>query len=156
MNPLPVIAVSQMAHTLQSALPPVFLIAGIAGLLNVMTGRLGRAVDRARRLASEFTPADHPDHARQVWELRILDRRIMLANVAIQMCAASAALICAVVAGMFVATLAKLGFARTMAVAFIVAMLLLILGLALFIIEVRTAAAALRVEDEYLERRGRR
>jgi hypothetical protein len=156
MNPLPVIAVTDIAHTIQLALAPVFLLAGIAGFLNVLAGRLARAVDRARMLAREFTAIDHPEHARQVRELRTLDRRIVLANWAIFLFGASAALICAVVGGLFIAALAKLGFARTMAVAFILAMTMLIVGLVLFMVEVRLASRSIRVADHYLERRDRR
>ncbi len=63
-------------------------------------------------------------------------------------------LICAVVAGLFIADLASLGFARTMAVGFVIAMLLLISGLGLFLIEVpRRAHARSGVREELLEQR---
>lgn len=150
---LPIPAVSDLAHTIQLSVAPVFLLAGISGFLNVAAGRLARVMDRARVLEREFTAIDHPDHHRQVWELRLLDRRIRLANWAIFLCTASAVMICAVVAGLFVTSLAGLGFGRTMAVMFIAAMLLLIFGLALFLIEVRYASYTIRVRDELLERR---
>lgn len=38
------------ARAIQLALTPVFLLTGIAGLLNVMTGRLSRIIDRGRFL----------------------------------------------------------------------------------------------------------
>ena len=149
-------AVADIAHTIQLAVAPVFLLAGIGSILNVLAGRLARIIDRSRQLALEFTPNDHPDHAAQVRELRLLDRRIMLANMAIFLCTASAALICAVVAGLFIADLASLGFARTMAVGFVLAMLLLISGLALFLVEVRVALLTIRVREELLEQRTER
>lgn len=155
MQPDPV-AIADIAHTIQLAVAPVFLLAGIGSILNVLAGRLARVVDRARQLAREFTPQDHPDHAAQVHELRLLDRRIMLANMAIFLCTASAALICAVVAGLFIADLASLGFARVMATGFVIAMLLLIVGLALFLVEVRLALVTIRVREELLEQRAQR
>ena len=145
-------SLSSLSKTIQLSLAPVFLLAGIAALLNMMVGRLARVVDRARRIEADFTPADHPAHARQVAELRLIDRRITLVNNAIFLCVASAIAICVLVAGLFVARLVGLGFARTMAVIFIIAMLLLTLGLILFLIEVRVAVAAIRVRDELLER----
>lgn len=148
-------AVADLAHTIQLAVTPVFLLAGAAGVLNVLAGRLGRVVDRARALEREFTPLSDPVHGRQVWELRLLDRRIWLANWAIFLVTASTVLVCAVVAALFVAQLAGLGFARVMAVLFVVAMLLLIAGLALFLVEVRIASRTIRVRDELLERQGR-
>lgn len=142
-----------LAHTIQLALAPVFLLTGIAGLLNMMVGRLARIVDRARKIEENFTPSDHPSHGRQVAELRLIDRRITLVNNAVFLCTASAMVVCVLVAVLFIARLAGLGFARTMAVIFVIAMLLLIAGLALFLVEIRIAVAAIRVRDELLERR---
>ena len=39
-----------VAKSIQLALAPVFLLTGIAGLLNVMAGRLARIIDRGRVL----------------------------------------------------------------------------------------------------------
>lgn len=148
--------VADIAHTIQLAVAPVFLLAGIGSILNVLAGRLARVVDRSRHLERQFTAPDHPDHDYQVWELRVLDRRMQLANLAIFLCTASAVLVCAVVAGLFVAQLARLGFGRTMAISFILAMLLLIAGLTLFLAEVRLALRSVRVRDELLERQLRK
>ncbi len=147
--------VSTLAHAIQLSLAPVFLLTGIGAILNMLTGRLARIVDRARRLDENFTPIDHPAHARQVAELRLLDRRIAIVNDAIFLCTLSAAAVCTVVAGLFLATLLDLGFARTMAAIFVGAMLVLILALVLFLYEVRIAIAAIRVRDELLERQRR-
>ena len=40
--------VSTIAQTIQLSLGPVFMLAGIGALLNVLAGRLARIVDRAR------------------------------------------------------------------------------------------------------------
>ena len=146
------IAVSTIAHTIQLVMAPVFMVAGIAGLLNLLATRLNRVVDRARVLGKEFTAPDHPDHARQVWELRILDRRIRIVNRAILLCTASAIAICLVVAALFIAALADLNVGRWIAVAFILAMLLLISGLGAFLLEIRLALYTIRVPVELLER----
>jgi hypothetical protein len=39
---------NEMAKAIQLALGPVFLLTGIAGMLNVMSGRLSRIIDRGR------------------------------------------------------------------------------------------------------------
>ena len=144
-------AVADIAHTIQLSVAPVFLLAGVAGFLNMLTGRLARVVDRARRVAADFTPVDHPDHAGQVWELRLLDRRISHINQAILLCTASAIAICLVVAGLFIAALGHFNVGRMMAFAFIIAMGLLVAGLCYFLVEVRIAIASLRVPIELLE-----
>jgi hypothetical protein len=149
------IAVSTIAHTIQLVVAPVFMVAAIAGLLNLLALRLNRIVDRSRWLAERYTEADHPDHVRQVWELRILDRRIRVVNRAILLCTTSAIAICLVVASLFIAALANLSFGRAIAVAFILAMGLLIFGLALFLVEIRLALYTIRVPIELLEREER-
>jgi hypothetical protein len=43
--------IEEIARVIQLSIAPVFLITGIAGLLGVLSGRLGRTIDRARVLA---------------------------------------------------------------------------------------------------------
>ena len=150
-----VIAVSTIAHTIQLVMAPVFMVAGISGLLNLLAMRLNRVVDRSRALASDFTAPDHPDHDRQVWELRILDRRIRIVNWAILLCTTSAIAICLVVAALFIAALSDLNVGRWIALAFILAMLLLISGLACFLLEIRLALLTIRVPVERREKQER-
>lgn len=42
-----------MVETIRVAVAPVFLLAGLAALLGVMTGRLARVIDRARVLGGK-------------------------------------------------------------------------------------------------------
>ena len=140
-----------LAHTIQLSLAPAFLLNGIGIILNMLTGRLTRIVDRARVIEREFTPRDHPDHRYQVDELRLLDRRMKIVNNAIFLATASAVVLCTVVAAMFLARLAGFGFARTLAMMFALSLILLIASLVLFLIEVRVAVRAIKVRDELLE-----
>ena len=141
-----------LAHTIQLALAPVFLLTGIGSILNMLTGRLTRIVDHARRIEAVFTPKDDPRHADQVGELRLLDRRMRIVNNAIFLCTASAVALCTVVAAMFLADLVGFGFARTLALVFAASLLMLIASLILFLVEVRLAVGAIFVRDELLER----
>ncbi|MFD1952535.1 DUF2721 domain-containing protein [Sphingomonas arantia] len=144
-------AAAELAHTIQMATAPVFLLTGIGAFLNVMVGRLARVVDRARALETRFTPVGHADHDRQVWELRLLDRRMRVVSRAISLCTASAALICGVVAGLFLARLVGLGFSNTMAIIFAAAMLMLIGGLTMFLFEVHLSMKSIKIRHELLE-----
>jgi hypothetical protein len=141
-----------LTKLIQLSLGPVFLLSAMGTILNMLTGRLSRIVDRARHIEEKFTPRDHPDHALQVRELRILDRRMSIVNNAIFLVTASAVMLCTVVAAMFLARLAGFGFARTLALCFALSLLMLIAGLVMFLIEVRVAVAAIRVRDELLEK----
>jgi hypothetical protein len=89
------------ARAIQLALAPVFLLTGIAGLLNVMTARLGRIIDRGRHLteASQENLALPPQERAN--KLRSLARRRHLAGVAITACTLAALLTCLVIVLLF-------------------------------------------------------
>lgn len=146
---------STVAETIQVAIAPVFLLAGIGALLNVITGRLARVVDRSRQLQALHPQSTGPEHDRHVWELRRIDRRVRFINNAIALATASAVAVCCVVALLFVAELADLRIGRAIAIIFILAMLLLISSLVCFLIEVRLSVKVTRVRAELLERERR-
>jgi hypothetical protein len=147
-------SLSGLAHTIQLALAPAFLLSAMGIILNMLTGRLARVVDRARMIEAAFTPRGHPDHDHQVSELRLLDRRMKIVNNSILLATASAVVLCMVVAAMFVAELLGFSLARTLASLFALSLLLLIASLLLFLIEVRVAVRAIQIRDELLERGG--
>lgn len=133
-----------ISHLIQSALAPVFLLSGVGVTLSVMTGRLARAVDRARVLEELLTR--HPADTRQIHEdLRVLARRTRYLNAAITMCGCSAVLIALVVITLFANAFFGSGFAATIALLFIGAMLFITGAYIAFLIEVRLATASLRI-----------
>jgi hypothetical protein len=146
------IPVSTIAHLIQLSIAPVFLLAGIGAILNVLAQRLARVVDRARYLEAEFASFDEAARRRAAAELCILDRRMKVVNHAISACTASALFVCLVVAILFVADLAKFAFARPIALLFILTMLLLTVGLVLFLYEIRLAMRSLRVRRDIASR----
>ncbi|MFV0276487.1 MAG: DUF2721 domain-containing protein, partial [Parahaliea sp.] len=74
-------AVTTLASVIQVAVTPVFLLAGIAGFLNVMSGRLGRIVDRARVVEVRATTVQDERRLSLIRrELRTLWRRVRLIN----------------------------------------------------------------------------
>ena len=151
----PTVAVSAIAHHIQLAVAPVFLLAGIGSILNVMAGRLARVTERARLIEREF--ASYDDEARRLAtaELRILDVRMTVVNLALSACTAAALFVCVLVALLFVADLADFAIGRPVAWLFVLAMLLLIAGLVLFLWEVRLAMRALLVRRESMPHRRR-
>ena len=142
---------STVSDTIQAAIAPVFLLAGIGAFLNVMVGRLARIVDRARQIEQLHPRSTGPEHDRHVWELRLIDKRISVINNAIFLCVASALAVCMVVAAMFVARLTSAHFGAAIAVIFILSMGLLMAGLIYFLIEVRMSLRAIHVRTELLE-----
>ncbi len=73
------IAVSAIAHQIQLAVAPVFLLAGIGGFINVMAHRLARVVDRSRQLEIEAAIAGESEPRHQA-ELKLLAKRMGVAN----------------------------------------------------------------------------
>jgi MFS family permease len=145
-------AISTIAQTIQLSLAPVFMLAGIGQLLNVLAGRLSRVIDRARKLEHLHPSSSGPEHDRHVTELRLLDRRMTIINAALFLSVTSAIMTCLLIALLFVGSLAKLHLGRHVAIAFILAMLLLIAGLIAFMVEVRISLRAFRIRPELLEK----
>ena len=142
--------ISDIAHTIQLAVAPVFLLAGIGGILNVVATRLARVVDRVRTLELDVPTAQEELRKRELRELRILDRRMRICHLSIGLCTASALLICLVVMILFVASLNAMDFTVPVSLLFIFAMLCLTAGLMLFLSEVTIATRWVRVNEDYV------
>ena len=145
----PSAAVSAIANQIELAVAPVFLLAGVGALLNVLTHRLARVVDRARDLAGGASSLDEAEQTRARQELRVLSRRMTASHLAIGFCTASALFVCIVVATMFIAAPTQLAVARLISWLFIAAMGLLIGGLVLFLYEVQLAMRSLRIRHPW-------
>ena len=137
--------VGDVAHAIQLALTPVFLLTGIAGILNVMTGRLARVIDRGRYLAENIATANTSLVAASEAELVNLERRRHLASIAITMCTLSALLVCIVAATLFLEALLQLRLKWLVGLLFTGSTLALVVGLAFFLIEVRLATNSVRI-----------
>ncbi len=143
--------VDLVAHNIQLALGPVFLLTGIASILNVLTNRLGRVIDRARRIEAEIAGYDKAARRRAIVELGVLGRRTAAAHWAIGLCTTSALFVCVVVAILFVDNFTPFSANLLVAGLFIVAMILLIAGLILFLMEVQVAMRSVRIRQDMLE-----
>lgn len=149
-------SISTIAHIIQLAVAPVFLLAGIGSILNVLAHRLGRVIDRARRLEIHVPEANDEQRAIEISELAILDRRIAICHWAIGLCTTAALLICVVVMILFVADLVAIRFAIPVSLLFIAAMFSLTCGLLLFLAEVTIATRFVRVNEQFVARGGRK
>jgi hypothetical protein len=134
-----------IAHVIQLSVAPVFLLSGVAALLGVMTGRLGRVLDRARRLEDAWKGLDEAATRRGRRDLDTLRRRAHLASWAINACAAAGLLVCLVIAGLFIDAFLGTQLRWAVGAFFFLAMLALISGLAFFLKEVYLATHTLRI-----------
>ncbi|HEY5609999.1 MAG TPA: DUF2721 domain-containing protein [Thermoanaerobaculia bacterium] len=137
--------VSAIAHVIQLAVAPVFLLLAIGTMLNVMTNRLARIIDRARVLETslETAPPDLVDGLQT--QLRTLARRANLIGRAITLCTTTALLVCTVVAILFLSAFVRIDVTIPIALLFILAMLAFVLALVWFLQEIFLATANLRI-----------
>jgi hypothetical protein len=137
--------VGDVAHAIQLALAPVFLLTGIAGILNVMAGRLARIIDRGRRLSEQPLPPELQEGETVQVELQSLEQRRHLASAAITACTFSALLVCTVIAGLFLEVLLRVELKWLVGMIFTGATLALVVGLAYFLREVHLATKTVRI-----------
>lgn len=135
-----------IAHVIQLAIAPVFLLTGIASLLVVLTNRLGRIIDRARYLEEQHLVIDTGEHKSLIGtDLHMLSRRARYVNRAISLFTIAALLICLLISVLFISAFYDPDVSRVVASLFVGAMLCLILGLVGFLREVQLATASLRI-----------
>jgi hypothetical protein len=144
----PAVNLNDVPQAIQLALGPVFLLTGIAGLLNVMTGRLARIIDRGRALTESAASAGSSERASRQDELRGLERRRHLASAAITACTLSALLVCMVITALFVEVMIDARLEAVVGVLFAVAALALVGGLAFFLREVHLATRTVRIPHD--------
>jgi hypothetical protein len=132
--PLPS-ALGDIAHVIQLAIAPVFLLTAIGTLLNVLVNRLGRSVDRRRSLVSHLN-LDAALAAHAQGELGYVNRRVRLIYTAILLDVVAALLICLLIAIAFIDALITADLSQLVAILFVLAMVALIGSLALFLREI--------------------
>jgi hypothetical protein len=140
-----------IAQTIQLALAPVFVLVAIGNMLNLLSSRLGRVVDRSRHLQDQHMQTKGPEHDTVVMEIRLLDRRIGLITRAFRLLVLSGLAIGTTVAILFLEELAQLELQVVAAGFFLAAIALLMWALTLFLRETQVAAQQLRIPRTYLE-----
>ena len=129
-------ALGDIAHVIQLAIAPVFLLTAVGTLLAVLSGRLGRSVDRRRALVAAMPGLDAANGDKARGELAFVQQRIRIIYAAIALAVACALLICLLIAVAFVDALITVNLSRLVAVLFVLAMLALIGSLGLFLREI--------------------
>jgi hypothetical protein len=141
-----------IAHLIQVALTPIFLISAIGVTLNVLTSRLARIVDRARTMEDVLRRPDRTHDGRDLHgALGVLARRARYINAAITLITLSALFISLVVVMLFVNAFLRWDLSAFIAGMFILSMLSLAAALLAFLIEVRIATNTLRIGIEAAE-----
>ena len=128
-----------IAHAIQLAIAPVFLLTGIAGLLGVMANRLARVIDRARMFEGTWGSMDAGARAAAQPEIHTLERRRRICSWSITFCTAAALFVCLVIVTLFVEEFFDKNLRWFAGGLFVAAMLGVICGLTCFLREVYLA-----------------
>ena len=138
-------SIEAVASVIQLAVAPVFLLAGIAGLLGVLSTRLARIVDRARVIERRIPQAKREEQRVLLrHETTVLWKRIALINWAIRLCVTGALAVCLVIMALFVGALVAFSIAALIAVLFVLAMILIVGGLVFLLREVNLSTRHMR------------
>ena len=137
--------VAAIAHVIQAAVAPVFLLAGVSGLLSVLTNRLGRIIDRARIIEDQLKASSGGTNEEARQRLHTFSQRARLVNASISLCTACASMVCLVIMALFAGAFVNLDLSRLIALLFIAAMISLFTALVCFLREIRIATRHLRI-----------
>jgi type IV secretory pathway VirB6-like protein len=138
-------SIEAVAEVIQLAVAPVFLLAGIAGLLGVLSTRLARIIDRARVIERRIPQAKRDEQRTLLRrETHVLWRRIALINWAIRLCISGALAVCLVIVALFLGEFVVVNIAVVVAVLFVLAMVLIVAGLMFLLSEVSLSTRHMR------------
>jgi hypothetical protein len=135
-----------IAHAIQLAVAPVFLLTGVAGLLSVMVTRLGRVIDRARVLATSWASLDAQARTDARFEMDNLTLRRRASSWSIAFCSAAALLVCLVIVTLFAEEFFATNLKWLAGGLFVAAMAALIGGLSCFLREILLATYTAGIE----------
>ena len=152
-----------ISEIMQSAVTPVFLLAGIGALMNVMTGRLGRIIDRLRYLQTYLSRVSYKDQEIILSNRKRLILRTRFINTALFFCTLSGLIVCIVIGSLFVGGIYQILLDNFISFAFILCMVCLILALIFLIFEILFATKTSRknllatesIIAKYLEEHGK-
>ena len=132
------------AHVVQLALTPVFLLSGIAALLNVFATRLGRVADQTDAMAakSDIESGRHHHLQRLRWRSRALDAAVVFAALA-------GALTCGAVLVIFLSAVESSSSANLLFFLFAGAIVLTLCSIIAFVAEMLLAARSVRQVVEH-------
>ena len=137
--------VSEIAGVIQLSVAPVFLLAGVGAIVNAMSTRLGRSVDRARSLESELALADAPRAEIIHRELRTISVRARLIGRAIALAVLCALLVTVLLIVAFVDAFVGADLSFVLATIFVAALAAFSASLLVFLREILIASANLRI-----------
>ena len=135
-----------VAHVIQVALTPIFLLSGIATLLNVFATRLARVADLVSQITKAMEQADPEESAGLARQLLRLRWRSIALDAAVVLGAIGAAATCASVFTLFVGALRNSTVGSVLFTTFGLAIVCTISAIMAFTTEMMMAGSGVRAE----------
>jgi uncharacterized protein DUF2721 len=133
-----------IAHAIQLAVAPVFLLTAVGTIIGVLTTRLGRAVDRRRTLEDRLRQLTPEGQTAVRAELAVLDKRVYLVYGSMVLAVLCAMCVGLLIAIAFVDAFIALDLSKFIGSLFIGAMLCFIMALMVFLREIFLAVGGTR------------
>lgn len=137
---------SSYLPVIQLAVTPVILLSGVGALMITLTNRMGRIVDRTRKLAEQLRLAPEADQLHFDGQLNIMWRRAKLVRLAVTFAGFSMLLSCVLVMVIFIDASLQRAFGLEIVVIFIASIISLIAALCAFLWDIWMSLWALRIE----------
>ena len=136
-------ALGAIAHSIQLAVAPVFMLTAVAALLGALATRLARIIDRARTLEEKLEAAEvkHLDEIHE--ELKRLRQRGRIVNTSMILLTLSAMSIGATVMALFLVETVALRSSAVVPWTFLGGVLFFVLALLCFLVETLLAGQSL-------------
>ncbi|AXX89489.1 hypothetical protein CKA55_09025 [Arcobacter suis] len=148
-------SVNSVSQLIQLSVAPVFLLAGVAGLLNVFTGRLSRIIDKVDKLdkyedENQKLLKDEETLLKVKERRKFLTKRMKNTNLAILFGTCTGLLIAMVIVTMFLSAIFQFKDSLLIVILFIAAMLCLISSLILFLREIFYTTTFIKSKKTYI------
>ncbi len=147
--------ITTVSSLIQLSVAPVFLLAGVAGLLNVFTSRLTRIIDKLEGLDDYVhqkelqDPAYHPSDAVMSRRENLI-KRLQNTNLAIFFATATGLMVALVIISVFFSSLMSYNAETLISILFVMAMFFLIISLLVFVKEIYFTISYIRDKREHI------
>jgi len=134
------------AHVISLALTPIFLLTGIAALLNVFSNRLARVADKLDKLVEQTGDSDFKQDVAILQQMNYLRRRSRVLDLAVILGALAGANTCAATFTLFVGVLRESATGSVLFFFLGFAILCTLGALAAYLFEMLIASRGIRAE----------
>ena len=146
MSSPPSVAPDDIAHVIQVALAPAFLLSALATLLNVFSTRLGRVADKVDAASARLIGADPETADRLSRQLSYLRRRSFVLDVAVVLASGAGVMTGIAVLTLFVGAMRDAATASVLFGCFGLALVCTVAAIAAFLVEILMAGRGIRHE----------